>query len=215
MNLRMKAISTILFLIFSTINASCALASKITDSYHIVYGVKALERLDSESNVSPWLIKANEKTELGDEGFEQVDIVSSGCRFFEVSYDVEDLSGKPIELKVRVQPGEFCDVSNYVFAFPTLIKTKVWEGKHYLDAFVKLSFDDEDSAFFVGDLSVQEFGFESYYEPIKGTSSACENVDYLSKVELSRLLKESGVTRNAKGAVCYTKGVYINSISKK
>ena len=206
-----RFITTFLFFLSLLVNVSCVFASEDTEIYHIVYGVKSLKRLDSESNVSPWLISPTEKSDLDDEGFQEVHIVSSACSFFEINYEVENLSEKPFDLLVRVQAGEFCNVSEYVFWFPTLIKTRIWDGKHYLEGFSRLLFDEQDSAFIVGDLDVQGFGLDADYKPIKGAVSACENINYLSKVDLSRLLKDPNVVKN-KGSVCYTKGVYVDSI---
>lgn len=201
------------FISLSLIFANSSFAKDRTEeNFFLVQGIKKLNKLESERALSPWLIEEENKLKLAHKDEGEALIVHSGCKFYEVTYFAEDLAGKPLELLVRFQPGEFCDVSDYMFAFPTLIKVKYWEGKKYLEAFARVRFDGEDSMFIVGDEIVHELGVESLYVPLSNIQGACEDSKYLSEVEISWMLDDPTVFRPSDKSVCYNKGVYINSL---
>lgn len=210
---RSNKTSNLILLFILVINVGCALADSDEDLF-VVYGVKSLIKLDSEPRLSPWLIEADEKAVILKGDFDEVGLYSAGCHFFEVTYFAENLSGAPIELPVRFQPGEFCDVSGYMFAHPTLIKVKRWDGTYYLGVSSRLRFDDKDSPFIVGDQTISEFGFQALYVQIENIESACEDLKYLSEIELTRMLDDPTAVRSSSDSVCYSKGVYISSLKK-
>ncbi len=181
--------------------------------YFIAYGVKSLSSIENESNVLPWMREEKGADQVSDE-FEFVGTFSHGCHFYEAVYELETLSGESVEkASVRFQPGEFCDVSNYIFAHPTLVKLIYWDDKYYLEQFAKLRFDENDKGFFVGDESVREFKAEGAYAVLNTNkaSEACEGKRYLSPIEVERMKAEPHI-KVFDDRVCYTKGVYAESL---
>jgi len=178
----------------------------------IVHGVQKVLSFEHGryNNIAPW--------NYPKESDPDVVVISHGCHFYEIQYVSQTLSehveGKELGLNwLLIQPGEFCDLSGYVFAHPTLIASKYWGGRRYLIDSVPIRFGENDTYFITDQAFIAEYGFSRLYESLnyKDDIEACDYLDILRPVDADRLKKNNNVFISGE-KLCYKKGVYLHRL---
>lgn len=183
---------------------SCANASKPTNDevYYIVNGVSKLnKREDLSSNVMPWKIDAAaEESE-----FDEVITFSHGCTFYDIEYFLDGTLKSRKVLPVRVQPGEFCDLRNLVFAHPTLVKIKRWEGINYYLGSAPIIFDQEERGYISGVDIPDDWNLDRLLVnyPVSSSSPFCTSKKSLSQRKFNYMMS-SGYVAELDEEVCHS-----------
>lgn len=145
-------------------------------------------------------------------------VISHGCHFYKIQYVSQEISehigGKELGLNwLLIQPGEFCDLTGYIFAHPTLIASKYWDGRRYLVRSAQIRFAENDTYFITDQGFIEQYGLSNLYESLdlKRDIEACDYLDIMRPIDVDRLKKNKNVFLKS-NTLCYKKGVYLHKI---
>ncbi len=162
------------------------------EAFYLVDGVlKVDKRFDLPSNLEPWL-----EAEQVDKDMDEVIVVAHGCNFYDIEYSLYDATEERDTVKVRVQPGEFCNLKDVVFAHPTIIRVRRWNGVKYFIDEAPLVFAEDDIAYIPGVYLPEDWGVDRLlidYPPSQ-VSPFCMNVNQFSSIEANWLRSSPAVS---------------------
>lgn len=168
----------------------------------------------------PWVIEEFEKSNRPEKNDAEEILMIHGCGLFEVKMEgvwLRDLgenvqNAKFTSINAFVPGGEFCNIAHLISG-KKLLKIKLWNGKYYIVDYWKIEYETDEKLVIYESDSIVELGIENLYRDINIEKSvdACEPIEYLSPVELDRIMKEPYVIKK-NNRVCFTKAVYLNEI---
>ena len=180
----------------------------------VVDGVYSVS--SAKENIFPWLL---EKSLKNGKNKDEI-LIGSACHFYEISYvrtNIEnDHLGKSDLIKVTVSPGEFCDLSQVVFAHPTLISAIKWNNHLYMKNYAEVKFDENQKMYILDSDFISKNNFTNYYLDLNISKNleACIDRNLLSTAKQEIYLNEP-FSLSTDMSICFTKGVYLRDIFKK
>ena len=184
----------------------------------VVLRTTSVTKLDRDvtGNLSPWYGLPAE-SDL---------VVSNSCGFADYTYvtvkperydeylnGTYDL-GPHSEVKARGQLGEWCALSPYLFESPTIVTIGFWKDVPHILWSAEIHSDTHDSEYIVDPEYIENASLEEYLVEIEEPSEAtsCWELSEISADELSWIRRHDDIQTFGE-LVCYTKGIYLESIA--
>jgi len=192
-----------LLIVFLVTFSSCSF-SEIGKNFILVNKVKRVEILKNEK------ISVKYKTES------EVEIkIPNACAPYKITYfSTGKVDGSYEDtIALVVMPGEYCDISNYVFSHPTLVSISKKNGEKFLDGYAELKIDEHNKFYLYEFDVIKKLNLTKFLVDlnIENNFEACRSEKYISEVDKKRLLESPNVLK-VKNDICFVKGVYLDTL---